>query len=178
MFMEICDNAELLRQFLELYTSAFPPEERRQYRDVGELQAFIQSRSPLFRIIVKTEPDAGAILGFLTWWDFPQYAYVEHFAVRPDMRGAGLGTEMLAHLRSTTDKGILLEVERPEKGEIARRRIAFYERNGFEQHPEIEYIQPPYSPGMSEVPLLLMTAGNITLNASALDTLRHYVYCR
>ncbi|MBR7146301.1 MAG: GNAT family N-acetyltransferase, partial [Oscillospiraceae bacterium] len=52
------------------------------------------------------------------------------FAVREDCRGSGIGSELLDELIGTLPHPICLEVEPPET-EIAKRRIAFYERNGF-----------------------------------------------
>ena len=54
-----------------------------------------------------------------------------------------------------TDKDICLEVELPET-EKAKRRIAFYERNGFFLN-NYEYEQPAYSADKKAVPLLIMT---------------------
>ena len=50
---------------------------------------------------------------------------------------------------------ICLEVEFPDN-EISRRRIGFYERNGFVLN-NYPYIQPPISEGRNPVPLKIMT---------------------
>ena len=46
----------------------------------------------------------------------------------------------------------------PPDTETARKRIGFYERNGFYLN-DYPYIQPPMSEGKNELPLLIMTSG-------------------
>ena len=93
--------------------------------------------------------------GFLAVWEFESFIYVEHFAVDPALRNSGTGSAMLQELVKQYQKPICLEVELPED-ELTRRRIGFYERNGFVFN-EYPYIQPPISKGKSPVPLRIMT---------------------
>ena len=72
---------------------------------------------------------------------------------------------MLRHLTEGVSPSVLLEVEMPET-DFARRRIGFYERNGFRVRDEFKYIQPPYSPGQPSLELLLMTHGDVPLRSS------------
>lgn len=83
--------------------------------------------------------------------------FLEHLATDPDLRGQGIGAKLLAYLTSDESRTVCLEAEPPES-EITRRRIAFYNRNGFylNEHP---YIQPPISKGRNPVPLMIMTHG-------------------
>ena len=92
--------------------------------------------------------------GFLAVWEFESFIYIEHFAVDPALRNSGTGSAMLQELKQY-QKPICLEVELPED-ELTRRRIGFYERNGFVFN-EYPYIQPPISKGKSPVPLRIMT---------------------
>jgi hypothetical protein len=55
---------------------------------------------------------------------------------------------------------IVLEVELPET-DIARRRIAFYERNGFRLWTSRNYQQPPYRQGDAPIAMRLMAWGNL-----------------
>ncbi len=58
---------------------------------------------------------------------------------------------------------MLIEVEKPTDDE-SRRRISFYEKNGFRLREDINYVQPPYSPEQSGVEItLLMTHGDVKL---------------
>ena len=93
--------------------------------------------------------------GFLAVWEFESFIYIEHFAVDPALRNSGTGSVMLQELVKQYQKPICLEVELPED-ELTRRRIGFYERNGFVFN-EYPYIQPPISKGKSPVPLRIMT---------------------
>lgn len=93
--------------------------------------------------------------GFLAVWEFESFIYIEHFAVDPAFRNSGTGSAMLQELVKQYQKPICLEVELPED-ELTRRRIGFYERNGFVFN-EYPYIQPPISKGKSPVPLRIMT---------------------
>ena len=72
---------------------------------------------------------------------------------------------MLNHLFKEVSKDVLIEVEHPETDE-AKRRIKFYEQNGFKVRREFNYVQPPYSPGQEPVAMLLMTHGNVDLHNS------------
>ncbi|MCI8448180.1 MAG: hypothetical protein HFH30_07230, partial [Eubacterium sp.] len=72
---------------------------------------------------------------------------------------------------------ICLEVELPEN-DLAKRRIRFYERNGFflNQYP---YVQPSISKGRSPIPLLIMTSGQPVsekIFQEIKSTLYEYVY--
>ena len=96
--------------------------------------------------------------GFLAVWEFESFIYIEHFAVDPALRNSGTGSAMLQELVKQYQKPICLEVELPED-ELTRRRIGFYERNGFVFN-EYPYIQPPISKGKSPVPLRIMTYGS------------------
>ena len=93
--------------------------------------------------------------GFLAVWEFESFIYIEHFAVDPALRNSGTGSAMLQELVKQYQKPICLEVELPED-ELTRRRIGFYERNGFVFN-EYPYIQPPISKRKSPVPLRIMT---------------------
>ena len=148
-------------EFLRLYTDSFPEEERRPYADTADLANFILSNGDRFHILAAREADR--FVGFITYWQFPDYIYGEHFAIIPEMRGRNIGAHMMRHLLDNVSHNMILEVELPET-EIARRRIGFYERLGFTPHPEIPYIQPPYSPGLQELPLMLMTHGDVDLS--------------
>ena len=96
--------------------------------------------------------------GFLAVWEFESFIYIEHFAVDPALRNSGTGSAMLQELVKQYQKPICLEVELPED-ELTRRRIGFYERNGFVFN-EYPYIQPSISKGKSPVPLRIMTYGS------------------
>ena len=57
---------------------------------------------------------------------------------------------------------------------MAKRRIAFYERNGFFLN-KYDYIQPPMSKGKNPVPLLVMTSGG-KVSAKRFDEIKKCLY--
>ena len=153
--------------FLELYNSSFPENERRLYKSAEHVANFIKEKGGKFHGFAvddrSGDPEMqGPFLGFLTYWTFEGYVYIEHFAVNPEFRGKRIGRDMLHHLFKTVSENVLIEVEKPETDE-ARRRIAFYEREGFKLREDINYVQPPYSAAQSGVEMMLMTHGNVTL---------------
>lgn len=159
--MELRDkiSAEEFGRLMDLYESAFPPDERRPREQMPPAD-------PAFRLWAVGDD------GLLTTWQFDGYTYVEHFAVFPDRRGGGIGSRALAAIAGP----VILEVEPPESGEMARRRIDFYRRNGF-RLDDLKYIQPPYSPDSSPVELRLMVRGQLPVPlAEAAATLRRRVY--
>lgn len=162
--------------FLKCYVEAFPPEERRDYASADELRDFIRSHGDMFAIMASYSGDTP--IGFLSYWRLPDYVYVEHAVIRPDYRCKGLGRRLFEALIATEGDKLLLEVEPEGSTPDATRRIGFYRRLGFNAHPEIDYLQPPYGPGLPSVPLLLMTHGHVNLSApaSALTPLFRHVY--
>ena len=151
-----CDDTDFAAA-RDLYLSAFPREERREVYDWERLAT---ERSDTFSIrgIYDCRGQRPLWAGFLSTWRFDRFSYVEHFATAPNLRGGGIGTTTLRLLQQAEgDRPIVLEVE-PPTTETARRRIAFYERNGFSLC-ERAYVQPPYRPWEETegLTLLLMT---------------------
>lgn len=160
--------------FLELYNSTFPLNERRTYKDAEHLANFIKMKGGKFHAFAVKDGDL--FLGFLSYWIFEGYIYVEHFALIPEQRGKNIGTKMLNHLFKTVGEDVLLEVEPPVSPETES-RIRFYERNGFRIREEFDYEQPPYSQEQQPVKMLLMTHGNVSLhNRDSIKEMLHEVY--
>lgn len=133
-----------------LYEKSFPEEER---RDSHEWHDYWLNRERFSIDAILTDGDVFA--GFISYWQFDDFIYVEHFALSPTLRGNGIGGKVLEHFISQFQtRPILLEVEEP-CNEIATRRIAFYKRHHFTLLPN-PYLQPPYQPGGSSVPLHIM----------------------
>ena len=85
----------------------------------------------------------------------------------------GRGGQFLNELVACLGKRICLEVEPPDQ-ELASRRIAFYERNGFTLNP-YPYIQPAITSGRNPVPLMIMsTDGGMDLQT--FEKMRTLVY--
>lgn len=152
--------------FPEIYRimqASFPDDEYRPYEE--QIALF---QEPEYRIYYMPA-------GFLAVWEFEAFTYIEHFAVDPALRNSGTGSAMLQELIKQYQKPICLEVELPED-ELTRRRIGFYERNGFvfNEHP---YIQPPISKGKSPVPLRIMTYG-CAITRETFEEMKEVLYRR
>ena len=152
--------------FPEIYRimqASFPDDEYRPYEE--QIALF---QEPEYRIYYMAA-------GFLAVWEFESFIYIEHFAVDPALRNSGTGSAMLQELVKQYQKPICLEVELPED-ELTRRRIGFYERNGFVFN-EYPYIQPPISKGKSPVPLRIMTYGS-AITREKFEEMKEVLYRR
>lgn len=150
-----------------LYEQSFPPEERRDW-------CALPVDNPAFKLwaIVDDDIDEEPVeVGLVTVWEFDGFSYVEHFAVQPGLRGAGVGSWVLSQLREP----VILEVEPAGSTPEAERRIRFYERNGF-RVLDVPYVQPPYSPELSELELKLMLRGDIEDIDAVIKTIHKNVY--
>ncbi len=147
---------------------SFPADERREYNAQRAL-----FENPDFSIFgVK---DEGEIKAFITVYELGEFIFAEHFAVAPRYRNCGLGSETLRLLKEIVKSPICLEVELPE-GEMAKRRIGFYERNGF-FYNDYDYLQPAYSKDKNPVPLRIMTT-NGPITEEEFQNLRCKLYNR
>lgn len=148
--------------FLSLYNASFPLNEKRIYENEKHLDNFIREKGGKFNAFSAVDGDL--YLGFLSYWTFEGYTYIEHFAIAPDQRGKNLGRMMLNHLFKEVSPNVLAEVEPGDTPE-AQKRIEFYEKNGFKVREEFNYTQPSYGgKGQTAVPMLLMTHGDVNLH--------------
>lgn len=141
-------DSDVLEELCQLYLEAFPEEERRPL----EKWLKLIDEEPMFRIL--TVMKNGNFVGFMTYWTFPDFTYVEHFAIKPSYRGGGLGGVALKLFLELQDQPVVLEVELPTTL-IAQKRICFYEKYHFVRLPE-PYQQPPYRSGDSWLPMAIM----------------------
>jgi len=148
----------LLEKIKKLYFCSFPENERRPWSSILYM---LDLPSPFFTMIAILD-DSKQLLGFYTLWHFPDAYYLEHFAIDPLMRGNGIGGEVIRHILSTAGEApLILEVELPDSDPDAVRRISFYESHGLYAMKDFPYYQPPYSPDLEEVPMMLMTSGHL-----------------
>lgn len=141
---------EHFARLFEIMEYSFPEDERRDFEE-----QFGEFSKPFFHSMCY-EPDG--IAGFMNYWDLGSFVYLEHFAVARELRGNGLGAKLMEEFFGTVGgRPVILEAEPPELNETARRRVAFYERLGFNLNPH-EYYQPPYKPVGRPVRLVIMSA--------------------
>ena len=162
-------TAEDLDLLEKLYEQSFPAEERRPWQLISRPS---KTDCPkLFAILAD-----GHIAGLLTLWTFDHFAYVEHFAVNPDLRGNGIGTEAMRLLIEKVGmKPIVVEIEPPtEMQPDTLRRRDFYTKLGFKTIAT-DYIQPPYADSLPSVPMHLLATAILPPTSTA-ATLHSEVY--
>ncbi len=138
-----------MEEFYQIMEQSFPPDEIRSFEGQKALL-----EKPAYQIWIVGE---GQLDGFFAVYEWEDALFIEHFAVRPAIRGKGLGSAALQDLLKKIGKRAYLEVELPEN-EFARRRIGFYERNGFAFN-DYPYYQPALSAEKHPVPLRIMSHG-------------------
>ncbi len=148
--------------------ASFPIDE---YRPYDEQRALLYDAK--YCIYVLADSDSADLKGFIAIWQLEDFAFIEHFAVNPIYRNQGLGTLILQEIRRLTGCQICLEVELPQT-DLAKRRIAFYKRNGFYLN-DYPYMQPPISKGRQPIPLLIMTSGD-AISETRFEEMKKTVY--
>lgn len=128
---------------------AFPITEIRTYD--GQKALLMEEEYELYGFF----DDCNEIIGFSGIWEIEGVIFVEHFAVDKKIRSHGFGAAILQKIREMKGKNMMLEVE-PPITEISRRRISFYEKQGFYLNG-YPYKQPPLRKGNPWIPLMLMS---------------------
>ena len=164
--MILIENKEEFDKVYAVMEESFPKDERRTYEEQRTLLDV-----PEYKIYALA--DGERIKAFIAIWEFEKAIFVEHLAVSSEYRNAKLGSKILQKLMSVSDKMICLEVELPDN-ELAKRRIGFYERNGFFLN-DYDYIQPPMSEGRNEIPLMIMTRQR-KISESEFEYIRSMLY--
>lgn len=167
-FERITNSRSPHYQYMEqLLVASFPTDE---YRALEEEREYTDSKEIFYNNIILSD---GPPIGLITYWDFGQFYYVEHFAIDPAQRNGGYGKTVLNKLCEELHRPIILEVETPVE-EMAKRRIGFYQRQGFSLW-EKEYLQPPYKAGDTYLPMHLMAYGNLECE-KAFDEIKNLIY--
>lgn len=166
-----------LLPFISLYQSAFPLNERRcEWHCPKDVVEFLEIRKDVFNILLAYRETK--FVGFLTYWGFGDFVYVEHLAVEKHYRGQKIGSQLVEWLKHNVGNRIILEVELPEN-ETQKDRIKFYSNLGFRAWQDVEYEQPSYSADQSSIKLMLMTHGNFELktrDGGAILKIKRQVY--
>lgn len=107
----------------------------------------------------KKYEDEKGLAAFIIGYQEDQYLFLEYFAVREDLRQHGIGSKFLkALITVTSNQPIYLEAELPQT-EISKRRIGFYERQGFQLNT-YDYQMPLFDNGYGGSPLYIMSYPN------------------
>ncbi len=138
----------LYKPFLDLYSESFPLFEQRTAEQ--QLRAF---QSDAYKLLVFTVGDS--FLGFIAYWEFDDYCYVEHFAVNSTLRGKGIGSGLLKTFIRSISKTVLLEID-PITDPVSEVRLKFYKRCGFFENP-YPHRHPAYRSEYQPHPLIVLT---------------------
>ena len=140
-------NEEMWKEAFALCESAFPKEER---RDLDELLRVMKNSDYHFCVLLEREELCGIVL----YWEIGELIYLEHLATMPEKRCSGLGSAALELLKQE-GKMIILEIE-PPADELTKRRLGFYQRNGFEV-AAYRHVQAKYHEGDPDVELVILS---------------------
>lgn len=148
VFLRITDEHPHLATIQTWYEQSFPANERRRFDTLRLLLP-----CPDMHLCALIDQDQ--LVGFIIYWQWPHVLFVEHFAIDPNRRGNQLGQRALDELLRIDSLCYVLEVELPGD-DISRRRVHFYERQGFSLNP-FPYAQPPYEAGNPPIPMHLLS---------------------
>ena len=126
----IIPGGSVYRKVGRLYRAAFGAEVRPPLLELWLLSARREAVS------LRAWYEGETFCGMTLTVDQGKYLYIEFIAVDPALRSRGYGGRMLARLRADyPDRAMLVEVEEPEPDagnhDQRRKRIDFYQRNGF-----------------------------------------------
>ncbi len=141
-----------LDEFYEIHKKDFCYGER---RSKGKLKEILNEQSFSSNYVCFD----GNRVGYLNYWDFGEFVFVEHIAIFESMRGTGYGSKILSEFINKIKKNVILEVEPPED-EVSIKRIHFYEKLGFVLN-DYNYTQPSYHGTGKGLPMKLMTHGKV-----------------
>lgn len=142
-------NDSYFAPLYELYTTSFPDFERRSW--AGLDRALNNEKKFSANALL----EHNEFVGFLNYWRFDHFIYVEHLALVPQFRSLKKGTIAMEIFKQAVTLPIVLEVEMPSNSE-ATRRIRFYENLGFKVVSHY-YAQPPYEGERFLTPMLIMS---------------------
>ena len=140
---------ELYDSWRKLYTVSFPIFEQRMQEQ--QEKAFSCAD---YHLVGYSEGDM--FVGFISYWEFSSYRYIEHFAVHQGLRGRGYGSEILNAFLRSTSKVVLLEID-PVVDSVSRARLRFYRKCGFHENP-FAHTHPPYREGYPPHSLVVLTS--------------------
>lgn len=138
----------LYATFKELYANSFPIFEQRT-----EQQQQVAFAQPQYHLTAFQ--DRETFIGFISYWEFEKYIYVEHFAINQALRGKGYGGEILKNFITDNPKIILLEID-PITDPVSAARLKFYQRYDFYTNP-YPHTHPAYRQSYPDHSLIVLT---------------------
>lgn len=164
-------DSPLLAELLPTYLEAFPPNER---RDEKQLKRLIRENSSMYFNAVFFD---AKLAGLFVYWDMDGFFFLEHLAILPNARNHKVGQKVLSWAAINL-KGIrLMEVEPSGSSEFSDRRIEFYQRNGYKVLDK-SYQQPSYCDKAQRFSLWIMGNQDIPSLSKYVDKIITEVYTR
>ncbi|WP_415325393.1 GNAT family N-acetyltransferase [Chryseobacterium sp. MMS23-Vi53] len=136
-----------VQEIFNAYCKTFPEDERRDWDKLKTLFS-----NPKVKIISVLHESKN--IGYLIIWELSQFVFVEHFEVFEEFRSKKLGSNITNYLFENYPR-IILEIEHGHLSDDAKRRYAFYQKNGFTLIDEM-YVQPSYGEGKRPLDLWLL----------------------
>lgn len=132
-----------------IFEQSFIPGELRPYDKMKDL--WLQKKFKIYQY-----EKQGSIVGGLSLWEFDDFIYIENFAVKEEMRGYGIGGQMIDYIQSLyAGQLLVLEVDKPVD-KISQQRIAFYQRHHW-IYNHYHYIQPNLRSNSPIIHLMIMS---------------------
>lgn len=160
-------DEKLYQFYTDVLTDSFPKEE---YRNLDKI-AYNTDNEEKFTSCVLTY--GGNPVGIISYWDIDDYCYVEHFAIKKELRGSNYGGNSIRKFINHISKNIILEVELPV-GVVEQKRIEFYKKIGFSLWSK-DYKQPPYRNTDGYIDMLIMCHGTLD-EEKAFDIVKKGIY--
>lgn len=145
-FIQITLESKFFSDAFSLYESSFPEDER---RTLAQLQKCFTNTN--YRMNAYFLSDT--FVGFVEYWIFNSFVYIEHIAVSVDYRGKSIGKQMIKNITSL-NAPVFLEIELLVD-ELTKKRYDFYEKLNFEI-VNVQYFQPSYGEGKKSIELHLL----------------------
>ena len=152
--------------FYDILTDSFPKNELRPKRNM-------QRTAKNEKYILLSYDRDDKIIGGTAIWLLSDFVFIEYLVVDNAFRNCGIGAEILKELKAFYNLPLVLEAEPPET-DIAKRRISFYQRNGFFLN-DYPYEQPAYSERQAAVPLVIMTSEGF-INPERFTDIKRTIY--
>lgn len=146
------NDTDLLHGVWDIYLESFPLTERRSFENI---QACMQGEHCK---VVAYHMD-GVVIGFLIFWEYEEFIYIEFFATNPQMRNSGNGSFILRDfVEEHGSKPLILEIDEMSD-DISKRRCGFYMREGFVLNPFV-HRPPAYNDPNVNLDMHIMTFRN------------------
>lgn len=144
------------REAMEIYTEAFPANERHSAHLIAE-----RVQEGLSKLYVASSDDEIIFLALLWPLKTTEFILLDYMATKVTHRAKGIASAFLTELRkrlTSTKQYLIMEVEDPQFGDRQKekeKRIAFYKRHGAKVLEGVRYLLPPLN-GSIPTEMILM----------------------